>query len=75
MYGITNVLLGSILIAVGYLGTMLMQSYMHVVDVTYIVGGLGGIFYVVYMIGECGAGCHQRLFCFCDNHSPAPIYV
>ena len=31
------------------------------VDVACIVGGQGGIFYLVYRIGECGMGRHWRL--------------
>ena len=31
------------------------------VDVACVVGSEGGIFYLVYRIGECGMGCHWRL--------------
>ena len=31
------------------------------VEVASVVGGEGGIFYLVYWIGECGVGCHWRL--------------
>ena len=36
-------------------------SYRCIVEVAYVVGGEGGMFYLVCRIGECGVGRHWRL--------------